>query len=204
MSTAAGRAPFTHHLRPAESDDAASVVTLHPATTPGDLPGAAPGATRTATVDAHSWQVALQSLAAPTLQNGVAAGRLALVVDGKMVVAHIARAGARVWLHMDGAVWVLEEVSPTPAGGRPRPAAAGAPAHSNRLAAPMPGRVLDLLCAPGDAVQAGQTLVLLEAMKMELRLAAPAAGVVAALHVAAGAIVERGALLIELAPAATD
>ncbi len=197
MSATGRVAAATHLLRAAE-------VTLHPAT---------PGAARTATVDARSWQVALQSTAvlqsreAPTLQggaaDGVATGRLALVIDGRMVVAHVARAGARIWLHLDGAVWVLERVAAASAAGRaqaPRAAPAATP-HANRLVAPMPGRVLDLLCAPGDAVQAGQTLVLLEAMKMELRLAAPAAATVAALHVAPGAIVERGALLIELAPA---
>lgn len=51
---------------------------------------------------------------------------------------------------------------------------------------------------PGDTVTRGQTLVLLEAMKMELRIAAPLDGQVRAVHCAAGQVVERGQILIEL------
>ncbi|HEX8298827.1 MAG TPA: biotin/lipoyl-containing protein [Rubricoccaceae bacterium] len=66
--------------------------------------------------------------------------------------------------------------------------------------APMPGLVLRVLAAPGEAVEAGQGLVVLEAMKMENELKAPAAGVVAAVHAAPGAAVSKGDLLVELAP----
>ncbi len=78
-----------------------------------------------------------------------------------------------------------------------RGAAAGRPAGP--LKAPMPGLVVRVLVAPGDAVAAGQGLVVVEAMKMENELKAAAAGTVAKVHVQAGARVERGALLVELA-----
>ena len=64
----------------------------------------------------------------------------------------------------------------------------------------MPGRVLDVLVAEGDSVQKGDTLVLLEAMKMELRVQAPGDGQVARVLCAAGQVVERGQLLVELQP----
>jgi pyruvate carboxylase subunit B len=58
--------------------------------------------------------------------------------------------------------------------------------------------VVKLLVARGDAVQPGQGLVVLEAMKMENEVRARAAGVVAEIHVAPGATVEGGAKLITL------
>ena len=66
------------------------------------------------------------------------------------------------------------------------------------LEAAMPGQVLDVLVHVGDTVERGQTLLLLEAMKMELRMVAPFAGQVRAVRCAAGQVVERGQLLVEL------
>ena len=60
------------------------------------------------------------------------------------------------------------------------------------------GRVLDVLVQVGDAVHKGDALVLLEAMKMELRIAAPADGVVTAVRCTPGAVVERGQVLVEV------
>jgi len=66
------------------------------------------------------------------------------------------------------------------------------------LAAPMPGSVLRVDAAPGDTVAAGDAVVVLEAMKMELAVQAPAAGVVRAVHVRPGDVVSAGQALIEL------
>jgi biotin carboxyl carrier protein len=62
----------------------------------------------------------------------------------------------------------------------------------------MPGRVLDVLVTQGDAVAKGDTLVLLEAMKMELRIQAPSDGRVTAVHCRPGEVVERAQLLVEV------
>ena len=78
-------------------------------------------------------------------------------------------------------------------GGRRRSGGA------NAVHAPMPGTIAALLVGEGDAVEAGQALVVLEAMKMEHLLPAPAGGRVSAVHCAAGATVEEGELLVELA-----
>jgi acetyl-CoA/propionyl-CoA carboxylase biotin carboxyl carrier protein len=67
------------------------------------------------------------------------------------------------------------------------------------LEAPMPGTVVQLRVQPGTAVSAGETLVVLESMKMEISIAAPRDGSIAAVFIAAGDQVERGATLIELA-----
>ena len=64
------------------------------------------------------------------------------------------------------------------------------------LMAPMPGKVLSVNVEEGGAVEAGQLLMILEAMKMEHRITAPAKGVVKALKVAQGEQVANGALLV--------
>ena len=79
----------------------------------------------------------------------------------------------------------------------PLDVAAGAFAEG-RVEAPMPGLLREVFVAPGDAVEAGGRLALLEAMKMEHVLRAPRAGVVAEVPYAAGAQVEAGAPLVVL------
>ena len=66
------------------------------------------------------------------------------------------------------------------------------------ILAPMPGLVLQVLVEPGQAVEEGQGLVVLEAMKMENELRAPSSGSVAAVHIAPGDTVGKNALLVEL------
>jgi biotin carboxyl carrier protein len=66
------------------------------------------------------------------------------------------------------------------------------------LLAPMPGMVLKVEVGVGDAVKAGQGVVIVEAMKMENELKAPADGVVASISVVAGQTVEKGAVLLTL------
>jgi biotin carboxyl carrier protein len=75
-----------------------------------------------------------------------------------------------------------------------RQSAAGA----GDLTAQMPGQVIAVSVSEGEAVQAGQTLIVLEAMKMEIRVATPADGVVSKLLVKVGDVVERGQLLVEM------
>jgi urea carboxylase len=64
----------------------------------------------------------------------------------------------------------------------------------------MDGNLLSLLAKPGDNVEAGQTLAVIEAMKLELRVAADRPGVVARVHAQRGAQVKAGQLLVELEP----
>ena len=71
--------------------------------------------------------------------------------------------------------------------------ASGGPAN---VTAPMPGKIVRLLVAPGDEVAAGQGLVVMEAMKMENELRAPRAGRVQSVAAREGQAVETGALLV--------
>lgn len=76
--------------------------------------------------------------------------------------------------------------------------ASAAPQRPAPLRAPMPGLVVRVTVAPGDQVQAGQGVVVIEAMKMENELRSAAAGRVRAVHATPGMPVEKGALLVEL------
>ena len=78
------------------------------------------------------------------------------------------------------------------------PARRAAVAGDGRLVAPMNGRVVAVNVRPGDSVEAGRALVVLEAMKMEHVLNVPVSSRVKAVHVAAGAQVSPGQLLLEL------
>lgn len=66
------------------------------------------------------------------------------------------------------------------------------------LVAPMPGLVVRVSVKEGDLVQAGQGLVVMEAMKMENELRAPGAGIVSVIRTKPGTAVEKGAVLVEL------
>jgi biotin carboxyl carrier protein len=70
---------------------------------------------------------------------------------------------------------------------------------ARHVAAAMPGRVLRLLVAPGDAVAIGQPLVVLEAMKMENEVKSPQDGVISGVAVAPGQAVSAGEVLVRFA-----
>ena len=70
-------------------------------------------------------------------------------------------------------------------------------ATAKQVKAPMPGLVLEIKVAPGDRVQKGTPLVVIEAMKMENVIKAPAEAVVSTVAVEAGALVERHDTLVE-------
>lgn len=116
----------------------------------------------------------------------------------------------------DGQATVAGETHPLPqptATGAPAAAPAPAPAAATASApaagqesgparsvtAPMPGVVLRSLVKPGDVVTAGQAVVLMECMKMEMKVEAESAGTVSEIHVSDGQNVEADAPLVSLA-----
>jgi biotin carboxyl carrier protein len=109
----------------------------------------------------------------------------------------IATAADAVALDIDGRA-VMARLAPAPTVESAVRHAAHDGAAAASITAPMPGTVLAVRAAEGDTVEAGQVLVLLEAMKMENTVTAPAAGVVARVLVAEGDQVQRGQTLVEL------
>ncbi len=77
-------------------------------------------------------------------------------------------------------------------------AAGGAAAAGGTLTAPMPGKVVKVLVKEGDTVAEGQTLLILEAMKMQNEYKSPSAGAVSKVHVGEGSTVETASPMLEL------
>jgi len=121
-----------------------------------------------------------------------ASGERLLIVNGERHVAHMAQNGSMRYVAIDG--YIVELTQPDTSRTRRR--------HhhgEDSLTASMPGQVTKVLVAEGDAVERGQALLILEAMKMEIRVAAPHAGRVAKVSVSEGQVVDRGQVLVELA-----
>lgn len=87
--------------------------------------------------------------------------------------------------------------APAPVAAAPAPAAAPA-AGSTTVEAPMPGKVLDVKVAVGQAVKYGTVVAVMEAMKMETEIVAPADGTVSQILVKAGDPVDTGAAMVVL------
>jgi geranyl-CoA carboxylase alpha subunit len=132
-------------------------------------------------LDGQAHQVAL-------LQRGPHHARLLL--DGVQRQLACLQHGPHWHLAEAGAAFVFDEPSPAPQDD-----AAGDPA---RATAAVAGTVAQVLVQPGDVVAAGQPLVSVEAMKMELWATAAAAGTVAQVLVRPGQAVKAGALLVQL------
>ena len=98
--------------------------------------------------------------------------------------------------------YAIERAKPPAVGDAAR--RAGVAGGDARLEAPMPGRVVKVVVEEGERVRQHQTLVILEAMKIEHAVAAPRDGLVLAVHAAAGQAVDGGALLVELAAEGPD
>jgi acetyl/propionyl-CoA carboxylase alpha subunit len=118
-------------------------------------------------------------------------GKLDLLIDGKHITAYVSSDNARRWVTVNGQTFVLTKSLGTRRKGTGHD-------HASELAAPMPGLVRAVNVTEGDMVTKGQTLLLLEAMKMEIRIQAPRDAIVRKLFVKQGQTVEREQVLIEV------
>ena len=117
---------------------------------------------------------------------------------GRTVRVHLARDGGRILVSVDGREFVITE--PEPGTGRAAEGDARTPEGNLRVKSPMPGKVIKLAVGPGERVRKNQTLVIVEAMKMENEIQSPAEGVVKAIHVAVGEFVDAERPLAEVEP----
>ena len=120
------------------------------------------------------------------------AGKERYEIDGHVRAIRAARHGDTIAIFADGTSYTLPL---QPIGGTGRDAAGG-----DHVVSPMPGTVRAVSAKPGDTVSAGDAVVVIEAMKMELTLPAPRDGTVAEVNVAVGDQVEDGAKLVSLEP----
>ena len=136
--------------------------------------------------------------------NAPRQSHLRLYRDGEALEAPLNEGplSADVLIDAVGAIVVFEAGEAYAFSGTPPPSVAGdGPAGDGVVIAPMPGKVVAVAVKAGDTVTRGQTLVTLEAMKMEHALAAAFDGVVETLSVTAGDQVSEGAVLARLAQA---
>lgn len=117
-------------------------------------------------------------------------GRMDLLVDGSRVSAYVSSDGAKRWVTINGQTLMLTKTSGAKRGVRHD--------HAGGLIAPMPGQVRSVAVSVGDAVKKSQTLLTMEAMKMEIRIQARKDGKIKAVHVQQGQTVEREQILIEM------
>jgi 3-methylcrotonyl-CoA carboxylase alpha subunit len=116
-----------------------------------------------------------------------------LVFDNERDSVVIAVAGNRVFVHLDGDVHELVLRDPIS-----HHAAEAGGAAEDAVCAPMPGSVIAAPVAVGDAVSAGDTLIVIESMKLEMALKAPRDGIVERLPFGLGQSFERDAVLAVL------
>ena len=115
--------------------------------------------------------------------------QLELLIDGQRVTAYVSSENAKRWVTINGQTVVLTKSS----GAKRRGAGHE---HASELVAPMPGQVRSVNISEGEAVTKGQTLLVLEAMKMEIRIQAPQDGMIKKLFVSQGQTVEREHILV--------
>lgn len=116
---------------------------------------------------------------------------------------YVVRDGERRWtvaiagLRDNRWVWVEGQVARLETADTPTTRSRSRTSHHD-LTSPMPATVVKVMAEVGQTVARGDTLIMLEAMKMELPVRAPSDGVVSAVHCRAGELVQPGTPLIEL------
>ncbi len=131
----------------------------------------------------------------------VPGGAVSMIFDGRSKTARVARSDTGLIVWVGGHKLVLETGSADDSVAGAAGAAAGA---SGSIKAPMPGSVVKVLVAAGDDVTVGQSLLIVEAMKMENEVRSPIDGVVKAVNVKAGDSVGTTEVMVEVEPEESD
>jgi 3-methylcrotonyl-CoA carboxylase alpha subunit len=131
--------------------------------------------------------------ARPVRLDDLGQGAFELVLGEESRKVYLATAGDTVFIHLDGEAHEVAYLDPLSLHDRAHGAG-----EEDVARAPMPGIVVATPVTAGEAVELGQTLVIIESMKLETAIKAWRAGVVAAVHVAVGQSFERGADLVTL------
>jgi len=124
-------------------------------------------------------------------------GVVSLLLDGRSRTARVARRDGGLIVWVGGRRFDLGLAGADDAVGSERHRGGG----SGVIKAPMPGTVVKVLVKEGDAVSVGQSLVIVEAMKMENDVRAPIAGIVRKVTVSAGSSVGTTEAMVEIEPA---
>jgi biotin carboxyl carrier protein len=123
-------------------------------------------------------------------------GELTILIGGRTYAALIAQDKDRRIVHVGGRVHVVREPDEEASGGIE--GAEKSPDGGLKIRPPMPGKVIKVQVSVGESVRKNQTLVIVEAMKMENEIRSAIEGVVRKIHVAAGDLVDPERPMIEL------
>jgi biotin carboxyl carrier protein len=118
-----------------------------------------------------------------------------LTLDGHSERIHAAQRGDDIYIHLGGRSYFLHYRHPLDLFAKQRHGAG-----EDSVRAPMPGSVIAVHAGAGAAVTRGQTILVIESMKMETAIAAPRDGIIANMRVTPGETFDRDALLFSLAP----
>jgi len=129
----------------------------------------------------------------PVIVTRIGDGVYRVEREGRNEIVYVTGSPDDTWAFWNGQVFRGSFAAPSP--GRPH-APRGKATQS--LTAPMPATVIRVLVQPGAAVKKGDTIIILEAMKMELPIRAPADATVAAVHCRDGDLVQPETTLIDL------
>ncbi len=155
---------------------------------------------RTLEVEVRGGEVAVNGVSRTAVFTGLPHSPLKqLVLDGRSRTFAVARDGEAWLVQGGGERWVVEVVDERTRRLREMTGQRAHRAGGGVVRAPMPGLVLRVEVEPGQRVEAGAGVVVLEAMKMENEIRVPGGGTVQTVHVQAGQPVEKGAPLVELA-----
>ncbi len=142
-----------------------------------------------------SWEISLAGQSTVARGKKLDGDQFAVELDDRRLIASVVAVDDKRNVFLQGSTYTLLRDDPlhrVDAGD----------SHGGGLTAPMPGKVVALLAQPGQKVDKGTPLLILEAMKMEHTITAPAAGVLKAFCYATGEQVADGAPLVEFEPAA--
>ncbi|MEE8422805.1 MAG: biotin/lipoyl-containing protein [Dehalococcoidia bacterium] len=129
-------------------------------------------------------------------------GLFSVLVDGEPSTAYVSRRGAGFEVTVGGRRFTVESAA---SGARRRSPVGGLEDPPGTITAPLGGIVIEVHVKTGDTIEAGQPLMVLEAMKMQNEIQAPHDGTVTAVHFGKGDRVDaKGDLLIEYEPANVD
>ena len=124
---------------------------------------------------------------------------LTLYHDGQLKKVWALQQGSCLWWHVDGRAWKYD-FSSTSKNRSKKQSQNSHEVHSGCVQAPLPGKVLKVLVANKQPVKKNQTLIIIEAMKMEHTLKAPFDGQVQGLNCQTGQQVSHGQDLLRITP----
>ena len=121
---------------------------------------------------------------------------VSLMIDGELRRVFIAENQQRTYVHIGGKVVILDNAAGET--DRQRSGAGASGAASGAITSPMPGNLIKVMVKEGDAVEEGQALVIVEAMKMENEIRSPSNGIVKSVNFSVGDLVDAGVPIVEL------